>query len=202
MDIDDKIRSYINKHEKFKELLNELRSIIKKHPFEETLKWGMPTYVYDNKNLIGIGAFKNHVGIWFFQGALLKDKEQLLHNAQEGKTKAMRQMHFKEMIDINESVIDQYLRETIDNQRKGLIVKISKPVKKVQLPVELSNYLKEHEALADSFSRLSPGRQREYAAYISEAKREQTKSDRLKKISPLINEGIGLNDKYKPKKNL
>ena len=202
MDIDDKIRSYINKHEKFKELLIELRKIIKKHPFEETLKWGMPTYVYDNKNLIGIGAFKNHIGVWFFQGALLKDKEHLLHNAQEGKTKAMRQMHFKEIIDINESVIDQYLRETIDNQRNGLIVKISKPVKKVQLPVELSHYLKERGALADSFSRLSPGRQREYAAYISEAKREQTKSDRLKKISPLIIEGIGLNDKYKPKKKL
>ena len=202
MDIDGKIRSYIAKHEKFNDLLIELRKIIKKHPFEETLKWGMPTYVYDNKNLIGIGAFKNHVGVWFFQGALLKDKKGLLHNAQEGKTKAMRQMRLKEISDMNKSVIDQYVQETIENQRNGLIVEISKPVKQVLLPTELSNYLKDHSSVADSFSRLSPGRQKEYGTYISSAKREQTKADRLKKIIPLIIEGIGLNDKYKLDKKL
>lgn len=197
MDIDDKIRSYITKHEKFKELLNELRKIIRKYPFEETLKWGMPTYVYDHKNLIGIGAFKNHVAIWFFQGALLKDKENLLHNAQEGKTKAMRHIHFKEIGDIDESVINRYLQETIDNQRNGLTVQITRPVKKGPLPLELSNFLKEDTSIADSFSRLTAGRQQEYAVYISSAKRAQTKSDRLKKITPLILEGKGLNDKYK-----
>ena len=197
MDIDDKIRSYITKHEKFKELLNELRKIIRKYPFEETLKWGMPTYVYDHKNLIGIGAFKNHVAIWFFQGALLKDKENLLHNAQEGKTKAMRHIHFKEIGDIDESVINRYLQETIDNQRNGLTVQITRPVKKGPLPLELSNFLKEDASIADSFSRLTAGRQQEYAVYISSAKRAPTKSDRLKKITSLILEGKGLNDKYK-----
>ena len=197
MDIDGKIRSYIAKHEKFKELLKELRKIVGNHPFEETLKWGMPTYVYDHKNLIGIGAFKNHVAMWFFQGALLKDKENLLHNAQEGKTKAMRQIHFKEISDINEPVISRYLQETIENQRNGLTVQIAKTVKKGPLPVELSNLLKEDPSIADSFFRLTPGRQQEYAVYISSAKRAQTKSDRLKKIAPLIIEGKGLNDKYK-----
>lgn len=197
MDIDDKIRSYIAKHEKFKELLTELRKITRKYPFEETLKWGMPTYVYDHKNLIGIGAFKNHVAIWFFRGALLKDKENLLHNAQEGKTKAMRQIHFKEIGDLNESVINRYLQETIDNQRNELTVQITKPVKKGPLPVELSNLLKEDASIADSFSRLTAGRKQEYAVYISSAKRAQTKSDRLKKITHLILEGKGLNDKYK-----
>ena len=83
MDIDDKIQSYIAEHEKFNELLSALREIIKKYPFEEMLKWGMPTYVYDKRNLIGIGAFKNHVALWFFQGALLQDKDHILHNAQE-----------------------------------------------------------------------------------------------------------------------
>mgnify|MGYP001815550586 CR=1 FL=1 len=202
MDIDNSIRSYIARQEKFNDLLIELRKIIKKYPFEETLKWGMPTYVYDNKNLIGIGAFKNHVGIWFFQGALLKDKEHLLHNAQKGKTKAMRQMRFKGISDINESVIGQYIQETIDNQKNGLAVEISKPVKKVQLPTELSNYLKEHSSVADSFSRLSPGKQKEYAEYISSAKKEHTKSERLKKITPLIIKGTGLNDKYKQERKL
>ena len=197
MTFDDKIAAYIDQHEQFTELLNVLRSIIKKHPFEETVKWGMPTYVFDKKNLIGIGAFKKHVGLWFFQGALLEDKAQILHNSQEAKTKAMRQVHFKKISEIDPDILHGYLEETIENQKNGLTVQISKPVKKVILPDDLSNYLEKHAALSVSFSRLTPGRQKEYAEYISSAKRAQTKIDRLKKITPLINEGIGLNDKYK-----
>lgn len=197
MNIENKITSYIEKHKNFSEMLDTLRSIVMKHPFEETIKWGMPTYVYDHKNLVGIGAFKNHIGLWFFQGALLKDKEGILHNAQEEKTKAMRQVHFKTLADINESVLNAYLKETIDNQKKGLKVKISKPVKKAVLPMELSQFLEDNKSLATSFYKLTPGRQKEYAEYIESAKKEQTKKDRLKKISPLISEGKGLNDKYK-----
>lgn len=193
----DKITNYISQHQDFSELLNLLRSILHKHPFEETLKWGMPTYVYDKKNLVGIGAFKNHVGLWFFQGALLKDEAKILHNAQEAKTKAMRQVHFKKVTEINEAELHSYLEETIENQKKGLTVKINKPTKKVVVPIELSNYLKKSSLLSASFNALTPGRQREYAEYISSAKRAQTKIDRLEKITPLINKGVGLNDKYK-----
>lgn len=197
MDIDKNIASYIEKHKNFSELLAALRRIVMQHPFEETIKWGMPTYVYDHKNLVGIGAFKNHVGLWFFQGALLCDEQGILHNAQKGKTKAMRQVHFKTLNEINESVLDNYLKETIENQKKGLTVKISKPVKKVVLPVDLSHFLEKNKMLRKSFYKLTPGRQKEYAEYIENAKKEQTKKNRLKKISPMIIKGKGLNDNYK-----
>lgn len=202
MDVERKIESYINEHKKFETILTELRRIIKAHPFEETLKWGIPTYVYDKKNLVGIGAFKNHVGLWFFQGVLLKDKEQILHNAQEEKTKAMRQIHFKDISEINESVLHSYLKETIDNQKKGLSIAKNKPVKKVVLPDEMVAFFKEIPVTGDAFSKLTIGRQKEYATYISSAKKEQTKKDRLEKIALLINQGKGLHDKYKRDKKL
>ena len=41
------------------------------------------------------------------------------------------------------------------------------------------------------------GKRKEYAAYVIEAKREETKVKRLEKIKPMILEGIGLNDKYR-----
>jgi uncharacterized protein YdeI (YjbR/CyaY-like superfamily) len=44
---------------------------------------------------------------------------------------------------------------------------------------------------------MTPGKQREYCEYISEAKRDATKLKRLEKIIPMIIEGVGLNDKYK-----
>jgi uncharacterized protein YdeI (YjbR/CyaY-like superfamily) len=40
-------------------------------------------------------------------------------------------------------------------------------------------------------------RQREYAEFISEAKRQETIAGRLVKIIPLILSGKGLNEKYR-----
>ena len=48
-----------------------------------------------------------------------------------------------------------------------------------------------------SFDKLTKGKQREYADYIAEAKREETKVKRLEKILPMIKEGKGLHDKYR-----
>jgi len=95
------VDTYIAKIKKYGDILSLLRKVLELTPLCETVKWGMPTYTFDNKNLIGIGAFKNHVSIWFFQGALLKDKYQLLLNRQKGKTKAMRQIHFKTIDEID-----------------------------------------------------------------------------------------------------
>ena len=197
MNLDIQIQSYIDENEKFKDILHELRRIVKGEDFEETIKWGIPTYVHDKANLVGIGAFKNHVGLWFFQGALLQDKAKILHNAQDGKTKAMRHIHFREFDEINESILKAYLQETIKNQRNGLKVKFNKPTKNVIIPQELAFYLNQDNKMKNAFENLTPGRQKEYAEYIQSAKKEQTKSDRMKKIAPLIKAGKGLNDKYK-----
>ena len=46
-------------------------------------------------------------------------------------------------------------------------------------------------------SRLRLGLQREYAGYISEAKRIDTKRRRIEKILPVITAGMGFNDRYR-----
>ena len=48
-----------------------------------------------------------------------------------------------------------------------------------------------------AYRKLTPGRQREYAEYISSAKRDDTKQKRIEKILPKITAGAGLNDKYR-----
>lgn len=197
MDAEDKILNFISKHEQFADILLRLRDIIRVHPFEEAMRWGVPTYRFDNQNLVGIGAFKNHVGLWFFQGSLLSDPHHILKNAQQGKTKAMRQIRFRSVEEIDEKIISAYLKETLENQKKGLLVKIDRTPKKVRLPIELITSLEQDQNLSDQFYNLTPGRQNEYANYIAEAKRMQTKSNRLIKIKPLILDGKGLYDKYK-----
>ena len=47
------------------------------------------------------------------------------------------------------------------------------------------------------FEKLTPGKQREYLEFITEAKGEETRKRRVAKSIPIILEGRGLNDKYK-----
>lgn len=77
-------------------------------------------YTINNKNVVSIGAFKSHCGIWFFQGALLNDAHRVLQNAQEGKTKAMRQWRFNKDSTIDAELIHLYVQEAIENEKKGL----------------------------------------------------------------------------------
>ena len=72
-----------------------------------------------------------------------------------------------------------------------------KNTKPLIIPAELQSELDSNVALRESFTQFSLSKKREYANYISEAKREATKYKRVQKIIPMITKGIGLYDKYK-----
>ena len=191
------VEEYIEVNSHFAEALKILRDIIMSTELEETVKWSMPTYCLNGKNVLGIGAFKNHFCIWFHHGVFLKDEHSLLHNAQEDKTKGMRQMRFESKSDINEAAVLSYVKEATENQRLGREIKPVRKTKAINIPSELKDTLESNSTLHTSFKTLTPGKQREYCDYISEAKRETTKLSRLEKITPMIIKGVGLHDKYK-----
>ena len=74
---------------------------------------------------------------------------------------------------------------------------LQESLKPVLIPEELQQELNTNKELKISFDKFSLRKQREYAAYISEAKRASTKLNRLEKIIPMIISGVGLHDKYK-----
>ncbi|WP_282019085.1 YdeI/OmpD-associated family protein [Salegentibacter mishustinae] len=190
------VKEYIETHPTWEKELESLRAIMQNTELEECIKWGSPVYALEGKNVAGIAAFKNHCAIWFFNGALLKENTILLHNAQEGKTKALRQIRFEKGDKIEPEILQKYVVEAIQNQREG---KEIKPVtsKELVVPSELKAAFREDKDLEKSFQQLTKGKQREYADYISQAKRETTKQSRLEKIKPMIKNGEGLHDKYK-----
>jgi len=196
MNFDAEIEAYYSKNQKYKEGISHLRAIALKTQFAETLKWGSPVYTIDNKNVLGILAFKNHFGIWFFNGVFLSDPKGVLVNAQEGKTKSMRHWKFSTVNDIDEAGVLEYLNEAIANQKKGLEIKPSRKTE-IILPKLLLNALLENTRLNEQFNALTPYKQRDYCEYIAEAKQQKTKESRLEKIIPMISAGQGLNDKYK-----
>jgi uncharacterized protein YdeI (YjbR/CyaY-like superfamily) len=192
----------ILKQMNFSTELLALRKIILSTGLEETIKWGTPVYTYEGKNVVGIAGFKEHFGVWFYQGVLLKDPQKKLINAQAGKTMALRQWRMASKKDIDKRVLSAYIREAIHNEKKGLRIASRKPVKKAPvLPPELKSAMSSSKKLATAFSKLTPGRQKEYAEFIAGAKQMVTRKTRVEKIKPMILAGAGLNDKYSRKKN-
>jgi len=189
------VEEYIESQEVYGKGLEILRELMLSTDLQETVKWGMPTYTINNKNVVGINAFKNHFSVWFFNGVFLTDPHQVLYNAQEGKTKGLRQLRFTDDKEIDKSIILAYVYEAIDNQRKGLEVKPER--KPLVIPKELADVLSENNKLSEIFESLTEGKKKEYAEYISSAKREETKLKRIEKIIPMILNNIGLNDKYR-----
>ncbi|TBV26503.1 hypothetical protein DMZ43_05395 [Meridianimaribacter sp. CL38] len=190
------VEEYIEVNSHFSDALTLLRDLINSTQLNESLKWSAPVYSLNGKNVVGLGAFKQHFGIWFFNGVFLKDEQQLLVNAQE-KTKALRQMRFESIEDIDKAAVLAYVKEAIENQKLGKELKPERKGKTVVIPKELSTVLKANGELNTSFKALTPGKQREYCEYIESAKRETTKQTRLDKITPMILKGVGLHDKYK-----
>ena len=197
MDKKQKLDSYFAKQEKWGPGMESLRSLLQELGFFEDVKWGMPTYTIDGKNIVGLSGFKNHFGLWFFQGVFLSDPHRMLINAQEGKTKAMRQMKFHSNEDIDLKIISEYLKEAISNHKEGKEVKPERKKVELEMPDSLKGALGDAGMVA--FNSLSASKQNEYKEYIISAKRESTVKSRIEKVLPLIQKGVGLNDLYRKK---
>jgi len=190
------VDDYIDGSENWQDELRTLRKILSSTELQEEVKWGAPCYTYAGKNVVGIGAFKAYLGLWFYQGALLKEDQKALINAQEGVTKALRQWRMNSAKEIRPAVIKRYVREAIQLVKDGRGIGPARK-KRLALPPELKVALQQNEATNKKFSELTPGRQRDYVEYISSAKRAETKRSRVEKILPMIKSGAGLHDKYR-----
>jgi len=196
MDDSTKVDAFFKNQTKWKQELQKLREIILQTELKEEIKWGKPTYTLDGKMVVGMADFKNHMALWFHQGVFLKDKHQKLINAQEGVTKALRQWRFEKGDEIEPDIVMEYVEEAIANSKAG---KELKPVRKksISIPSLLEDAFKKDASLKNHFLKLTPGKQREYAEHIGQAKRKATQQRRLEKCIPMIKNGVGLHDKYK-----
>lgn len=187
---------YIDKNTPWKAELVLLRELCLSTALEETVKWGAPIYMYEGKNVVGLVAFKNHISLWFHQGVFLKDAHKKLMNVNEGKTKGLYQWRFYKTEDIEPQLILDYLNEAIANEKAGKRISVNRN-KALIIPEVLQKALQNDKNLYTHFNAFTPGKKREFADYISEAKREETQLKRLDKCVDLILAGIGLHDKYK-----
>lgn len=78
----EKIDAYIHQTNDWRgDLIREFRKLVHQTlpDITEEYKWNSPVFTYHGKMICSLGAFKNHVGINFFDGALLDDSEGLFN---------------------------------------------------------------------------------------------------------------------------
>jgi len=173
--------------------LQFLRAIVLKAGLAEELKWSMPCYTHNGKNILMVAALKDYCTIGFFKGALLSDPKKLLVSPGENSN-ASRQFRFTDINQIVkfEKVILQYIKEAIVIEQSG--VKITAPKIEQVIISELKEEFVNNPQLKNAFYELTPGRQRGYLIYFSTAKQTNTRLSRIKKYYDKIINGKGLDD--------
>lgn len=125
---------------------------------------------------------------------MLKDTHRLLVQQAEN-VQAARQIRFTNVQKIieMEPLLKAYIDEAIEVEKKGLEVAYKKHAE-FSIPEEFQNKLNENSLLKTAFEALTPGRQRAYILYFSNAKQSKTRQARAEKYIPQILAHKGLND--------
>lgn len=174
--------------------LKALRAIVLSCGLVEELKWGVPCYTFQGKNVVIVAAFKHYCSLSFFKGALLQDEEGLLEKPGENSQES-RQFKFTDIQRINaiEPSIRAYIFEAIELEKAGVKF-VSSAKKPLELPQEFIDRMDQFPALKAAFESLTPGRQRAYALYFSQPKQAKTREGRIDRYFEKILQGKGFMD--------
>jgi uncharacterized protein YdeI (YjbR/CyaY-like superfamily) len=188
-----KVDFYFSKAKWHKEL-GQLRTIVLDCGLTEELKWGCPCYTFQKRNIVLIHVFKEYCALLFFKGALLKDAHGILIQQTEN-VQAARQIRFTGVQEIvsMQPILKAYIYEAIEVEKAGLKVKLKK-TSEYKIPEEFQKKLNKMPVLKTAFNALTPGRQRAYLFYFSQAKQSKTREARIEKSMQDILDGKGLND--------
>ncbi|MCY8795310.1 YdeI/OmpD-associated family protein [Bacillus inaquosorum] len=189
-----KVDEFLNKATKWKEEYEKLRNICLDFELTEEFKWKHPCYTFNSKNIVLIHGFKEYCALLFHKGALIKDDHGILIQQTEN-VQAARQIRFTNVQEIveMETILKAYIHEAIEVEKAGLEVDFKKDTE-YKIPEELQSKFDEIPALKAAFEALTPGRQRAYILYFSQAKQSKTRESRIEKYMEKILNGQGLKD--------
>ena len=189
-----KVDEFLRNSKKWQEEFEKLRMILLDAPLTEELKWGVPCYTFQKRNIVLMHGFKEYCAVLFIKGALLQDANGVLIQQTEN-VQAARQIRFTNVREIDdlEPILKAYITEAIEVEKAGLKVNYKKSSEYI-IPQEFQKKLDEIPALKTAFDALTPGRQRAYIFYFSSPKQSVTRESRVEKYMQQILNGKGLTD--------
>ncbi len=196
---DPKVDAYIAEAAPFaKPILRRLRKVVHAGcpAVEETIKWGFPHFIYKG-NIAGMAAFKQHCVFGFWKDALLFDRE----NGEQKQ--AMGQ--FGRLTDVtdlpNEKVLIGYVKKAAELNDAG--VKMDRgngqPRAPIEMPDDFATALQKNGRASKNFEAFSRSKRRDYLEWITEAKRDQTRRQRIATSIDWLADGRSRNWKYERK---
>jgi uncharacterized protein YdeI (YjbR/CyaY-like superfamily) len=195
MKTDPRIDAYIERQAAFAQpILRHLRDILREAcpDCEETLKWSSPTFMYKGKILAGFAAFKAHATFGFWSGSqvLEADPKQASAMGQFGRLASLDDLPPRAvLIDLTRKAM-----RLVDEGVKPIRDKHKKPP--FTVPQDLRAAIDAVPAAKATFDAFPPSQQREYADWVSEAKRDETRAKRLAQSVEWLAEGKRRNWKY------
>ena len=164
---------------------------------EETLKWSMPHFDYKGV-LCGMAAHKQHCSLGFWKGSLVLGDAAADEKAmgQFGRITAISDLPA-------EQVLIGFVRKAAELNDAGVKSPDRAKPKQAAPPPEVPDYFtaalrKNKQALA-TFEAFSPGKRKDYVEWVTSAKREETRTERLATAIAWMAEGKSRNWKYERK---
>lgn len=194
MKTDPRIDAYIERQADFaRPILSHLRGLIHEAcpDCEETLKWSMPSFLYKGKILAGMAAFKAHATFHYWHDSMLSEDEK--------DRSAMGQFGRLTTLD---DLPDGAVLLDLTRKSMALIESGAKPPRTLQkkaaftVPQDMRAAIDASAAAKATFDGFPPSCQREYVEWITEAKRDETRSKRLAQAVEWLAEGKKRHWKY------
>ena len=196
---DPRVTAYIDKAQPFaRPILKWLRGLVHATcpTCEETLKWGMPTFMYQDEMLCGIAAFKAHATFGFWKSSLVLDEKGRKFDESMGQ--------FGRLASVDDlpakSVLAVYIRKAMKLNEAG--IKVARPKRAnsksaaAKVPADLAAALAKNKKAAAVFAAFPPSARFEYIEWITEAKQDATRQRRLSSAIDWLSEGKRRHWKY------
>ena len=200
--MDPRVDTYIEKAAPFAQpILTHLRKLMHQAcpRITESIKWSMPFFLQQGIVLANMAAFKQHCAFGFWGPQMKKALEKDGLRSSEAMGALGRIASLKDLPD--DKMLLAYMSQAAELVASGERTKsIDRPKKstpkRVRVPAELVAALKKNKAAIKAFAAFPPGQRREYADWIAEAKRPETRQKRVAQAVTWIAQGKYRNWKY------
>lgn len=164
---------------------------------EETIKWGIPTFMYAGAILCSMAAFKQHASFGFWKQVLVvgDDVEGVFAQGMGsfGKLHSIRDLPQKRRL-------AAYIKKGMSLNERGVkspgVRKTATPKPLPEVPADFAGALRANPAALATFEGFAPSHRRDYLDWILDAKREETRVRRIVQAVEWLAEGKSRNWKY------
>jgi uncharacterized protein YdeI (YjbR/CyaY-like superfamily) len=160
------------------------------------MKWSRPCFLHKGM-LCGMSAFKEHCGFGFWLG------EMVLGKNSEAVTEKDGSGHFGRITSLADLPSDKellgFIRKAVEVNESGVkraVAPRPKGPRELIVPDCITAALKKNKKAQAAFEAFSYSHKKEYVEWITEAKREETRGQRIQTMMTWLEEGKSRNWKY------